>query len=177
MTINEYTISLLKENGCALDCYKGEYGEKYALKDMREYAKENEVLFPVEDVAAELIRIGNEQPDPPRKGHKPYCMIFDLGDMCDGIEFDSLEEAKCNMEDTYINWEASECMEWSWENGRPAPTPEQIETWDRMIDECACWIVEWNEETGEYGDIDDASFMSEEDLESIGWKYWEELKF
>ena len=43
MTINEYTMNLLKESGCSLDCYKGEFGEKYALRDMQDYAKENDL--------------------------------------------------------------------------------------------------------------------------------------
>ena len=28
MTLREYTINLLKESGCQLDCYKGDFGEE-----------------------------------------------------------------------------------------------------------------------------------------------------
>jgi hypothetical protein len=187
-TIREYSIGLLKESNCNLDCYaetsyfngqKRHSGYDDALKDLK-YLKETEnktFPFPIEDIARELVSIGNEQPTPPRKGHKRYCMVFNTEDCTDGIEFDTFEEAKIDMEETYVNWRINEMSSWKTdENGNPCPTPEQIEGYDYMIDNCCCYISEWDEESGCYNDMDNSYWMPDEELEEIGYVEWDKLK-
>lgn len=172
MTLREYTENLLRECGCDFDCYKGEYGEQHALEHMEEYAKEHELMFPIEDIAKELIAIGNEQTEPLRKGHKEYKMVFDMVDSIDGIEFDSFEAAKADMEDTYVNWMTYECHHWKIVDGIPLPTEEQIEDYDYMIENFCCWIVKWVDELGDYEDIDYGYTLPQEELEALGWMEW-----
>ena len=177
MTIREYTLKLLEEYGCKLDCYKGEFGEKYALSDMEEYAKNNEVPFPLEDVAKELIAIGNEQPAPPRNGHKQYCMIWESENTCDGTEFNTEQEAKDNALNTLMEWLIQEQAEWSVdEKGIPHPTEKQIENYNYMISNYSVCVVEWNEEVNAYNDTDYGWYPSSDDENEINWLLWEELK-
>jgi hypothetical protein len=178
-TLREWTIQLLESCGCKLDCYKdsnclSNNGYNDAWEDLEKYKEDNKLTFPfpVYIIAAELQRIGNEQPDAPCKGHKKYCMVFDMGHTIDGVEFDSFEEAKADMEDTYINWMVEECHNWKMVDGVPHPTEKQIEDYDYMIWNCGCWIVEWNDELGEYGDVDYGYALSQEELEALGWMEW-----
>lgn len=181
MNIREYAEKLLKEFGCALDCYKGEWA-KYALPDMQELSKERDIPFPLESVAKVIIEIGNEQPDPPSKGHKQFCMIFDVGHSVDGIEFDTFEAAKTDAIDTLINWMAEETVGWKTETSEdgisvfPHPTNEQIESWDDMINTCSVYVVEWDETKNGWQDADEAWFPSHEDEKGIGWMEWEQCK-
>ena len=181
MTIREFALALLQECGCKLDCYKGN-DAKYALPDLQQAAKERDIPFPLEDVANALIEIGNEQPDPPRKGHKQFCMIFDVGHTVDGVEFDTFEEARNDAIYTLENWIIEELVEWKPEldaNGIPMkykPTRAQIEAWDRMINTCSVCVVEWNDELGDWEDPDDGWCPSYEEEEELNWMEWEGLK-
>lgn len=177
MTIREYTLKLLEEAGCSLDCYRDEFGEKHALDDITDYAKDNEVPFPLEAVAKELIAIGNEQPIPPRNGHKQFCMIWENEHSCDGVEFDTEQEAKDDALNTLMEWLVDEQANWTVDNnGVPHPTNEQIESYDYMISNCYVCVVEWNEEAKAYGDTDYGWYPSSEEKNEINWLLWDELK-
>lgn len=176
MTVREYALGLLRDCGCSLDCYKGEYA-KYALQDIQQVATEQELPYSIEDIAEALIQIGNEQPDPPRKGHKQFCHVFDVGHSVDGVEYDDFEEAKSWAIDTLVQWVVDEQAKWPVdEKGKPHPTEKQIEDWDQMIEDCCVYVVEWDEDAGDWGDVDDAWFPSHEDETNAEWLYWEELK-
>lgn len=176
MTVREFALRLLEECGCKLDCYKGDFA-KYALPDLQEASKVREFPFSLEEIAKELIAIGNEQPDPLRKGHKPFQMIFDCGHTIDGIEHDTFEDAKFDAIETLAQWMVDEKGEWAVDaNGIPHPTEAQIESWDQMIADCCVYVVEWDEEEGSYQDADDAWYPSAEDENEAEWLTWDELK-
>lgn len=108
--------------------------------------------------------------------HKKYCLVWDNGHDTSGAEFDTYEEAKETMQEMYIGWEEAETYGWAWETNFPNPTPEQIESWDQMINECYCYIVEWNEELGEYDDSYYGTGLTDEELNEIGWNYWADIR-
>ena len=137
MTIREFALELLQSAGCSLDCYKGD-SAKYALQDVLSVSKERELPFPVEDIANELIKIGNEQPDPPAKGHKPFKVIYETDDFVDGIEEDNFEDAKANALSILMDWIVEEQVQWELDSDSvPRPTEKQIEAWDTMIESCS----------------------------------------
>ena len=109
--------------------------------------------------------------------HKPYLMVYDMEHSEGGIEFDSFEEAKCDAEDTYVLWLNEEFRNWKWDDElhKPVPTHQQIEDFNYMINSCCCYICKWDEEKGEYEDIDDAYFIPDKELEMLGWKELEEV--
>ena len=102
-------------------------------------------------------------------------MIFDMDTSIDGIEFDTFEAAKADMEDTYVNWMVEECDKWEIIDGIPHPTEEQIADYDYMIWNFGCWIVEWNDELGEYEDSDYGYYLPQEELEALGWMEWDKF--
>lgn len=109
-------------------------------------------------------------------GHKRYCLVYNTFDTIDGIEFNTFEEAKANMIDQYINWEIEETEKWKVENNELKPTGQQIDSWNAMVDECWCSIVEWDKKKEKYEDPDDGYTLSARVLDEIGWKWWEELE-
>lgn len=169
MTAREAAISLLSEYGCDLDCYRNDLPN--AIKDIT-YLVENgrSFVISVEELANALVEVGNEQPIIPVM-HKPYLMICDMDHSIDGVEYDTLEDALCSAEETYHAWMQDEYSGWTWDKNLVAhPTPEQIRSWNYMIDNCCCYVVEYDPEMGEYGDVDSAVFLSDEKLDEIGWK-------
>ena len=109
--------------------------------------------------------------------NKRFKMIYDGGHFVDGIEFDNFEDAKDNAIETLVLWMQEETYGWKFdENGVPHPTEVQIENWDYMIGDCCVCVVEWNEETGGWEDVDDAWYPSYEDKYEIGWMEWEHYK-
>lgn len=107
-----------------------------------------------------------------------YMLVFDNEHTCDGYELpwaETEEAAKEELKDTYIEWEMEEMWHWNFtENGIPIPTEDQIESWDCMYWNCSCWLVPFNEETGKYSeDEDDEIYLTNEELEEIGWMEWE----
>lgn len=187
MNIREYTLHLLKSCGCDLNCYaetsyvKGHEihsGFTDALNDLKSMVEAGEKYdFPLEDIAKELVAIGNEQPLPPRRGHKLFSMVYDMGDTVDGVEHDTFEAAKDDALETLANWVAEEQKCWKVdENGTPHPTERQVESWDKMIEDYCVYIVRWDDEANDYESCDDAWYPSSEDEKDTDWLYWEELK-
>lgn len=181
MDLREYSISLLAECGCNLDCYKGVELQS-VISDLMEYSKENTILYPIEDVAKMLVEIGNAQPDSHRKGHKKYCMVFDVGHTVDGVEFDTFEEAKNDAINTLENWIVDEQVGWNFETDSdgvsviPHPTEKQIDSWDTMINDCSVYVVEWDEENNCWEDCDNAWYPSSDIENELNWLEWSELK-
>lgn len=110
--------------------------------------------------------------------HKKYCLFFDMGDSCDGIEFDDFDEAKYEAFEILSGWICDEQGTWFCdENGKPHISQGDIESWDCMIDDCSVYIAEWNDKYNEFFDPKgDYWYPSDEDYNKIGWLYWEELK-
>ena len=176
MTTREIAMNLLSESGCELDCYRNQLD--WAIKDINTLIEEGKTFeFSAEEIAQALVDISNEQPEKVVK-HKKYCMVYDMGHTIDGVEFDDYEEAKADMIHTYLLWEAEEISDKKWkfsEDGTPLPTEKQIEDWDYMIDNCCCYVVEWNDTLEEYNDSYYADSLSDEELKKIGWMYFNEL--
>ena len=106
-----------------------------------------------------------------------YKMVFETADSIDSIVYDNKEGAIADAEDTLVEWACEKMRDWAWdkETSMPAPTDEQIESWDYMIYNCGCFVVEYDEETGEEGDIDDPLWpTSQAQLDEIGWMLWED---
>ena len=111
----------------------------------------------------------------------PYRTIWDGDHFVDGRDHDSLEAAIADAKDTLCEWSAEEIYNWEFEFDPdnkcifPHPTEEQIEHWDYMIYNCGSHVVAFNNNTGEYDDMDDAVWpRSQEDLDELGWMLWEE---
>ena len=173
--ITKYAKELLIGTNCNLDCYKGIEIETIE-KDLKTYYDDELTVppYPIRTIALALREIGDEQPDPPRKGHKRFMMLWDNDSCCDGTEHDTFEAAMFDAEETLLMWLCDEQSKWEIdENGVPHPTEEQIESYDYMIYNCEACVVEWDEEAGEYESIDYASYPSEDAVE---WKTWNELK-
>lgn len=102
----------------------------------------------------------------------PYKMIYDGDHFIDGTDHESLEAAICDAQDTLLLWQMEELRNWKYneETNHYEPTQEQIESWDYMIYNMGCYVVE-----GENG-IDDAVWpRTDADYEEVGWMPWEEL--
>lgn len=108
---------------------------------------------------------------------KKYCMIFDMGHTVDGIEHDDFEQAKVDAIDTLLTWIADETRNWKLdENYIPRPTEEQIDSWDTMINDCCVYVVQWDETSNEWDDVDNAWFPPYEIENEINWLEWADLK-
>ena len=109
--------------------------------------------------------------------HKQWLMVWNTEDCTDGIEFDTEEEARDAMCETYIQWELEETAAWKCDdNGTLYPTEEQIEHWDMMIENCYCCVTEWDDMIDEWMDTYYAYNLSNEELKQILWVEYEELK-
>lgn len=181
MTLNEYTRLILKKSGCPEDAYAAAiWPDRDVVAMAVEDLKESEFNCPAEgftyeDVAAELVRIGNASYVPPKKA--PYHVVWDTDDCTDGFDADTLEGAKDAALETLMQWQTEECSGWKWEDGKPCPTQEQIESWDYMIDNCSVCVYELVNSNGESWDdqYQGAWSPSYEDEEQIGWLNWNEL--
>lgn len=157
MTVESYAMKILSDNGC--DCYT--YGGedcKHVLEDLKE-GYPNGMEFPYIDVANAILSISR-----PRPLYKaPFRMVWDTYDCCDGIDCESYGAAKCQAEDTLLEWEMEEIV--SWNDG--IPTEAQIEDWNYMIFNCGVSIYEYDAMADEYVERDGLSYEEEE---QIGWR-------
>ncbi len=172
MDCRQYAQHLLEQEECDLDCYKGVSLEEI-VKDLTDYFEEHPeetIPFPIDDIAACLRQIGDEQPDLPPA---PYKMVYDMGDTIDSIPFDSFEAAKTDMEDAYTLWIAEEMGSWT----DATPTRHEIDSFNDMVNTCCCWVVKYDEEVGGYEDIDNGYTLPQEELEAMGWKEIESEQF
>lgn len=96
----------------------------------------------------------------------PYKLIYDTPNFIDGICCESLEAAKNAAIDVYTAWMEAEMATWKSET----LTAEEIDSWNYMVCECCCYIVAYDPETDEYTDAANAYFLSDAELEEIGWK-------
>ena len=108
-----------------------------------------------------------------------YKLIWNTEYCTDGCEigdFDSEEDARYVLKDTYLFW--MECEREDWiipDDGIPRLHIDQINRWNDMIDQCYCYLVPFDEETGDYSDDEeDEIYLTEEELRGIGWQEYVE---
>ena len=109
----------------------------------------------------------------------PYETVWDGDHFIDGQKHEDLESAINDAEETLIQWTSEQMWNWKFDDktNLPAPTEKQIEDWDYMIYNCGCYVVPFDEETGEYASLDDAVWpRTDEDTDRIGWMLWEDLE-
>lgn len=158
MTVQEYAKQILAEHGCDEYTYGGEWS-KYVLDDLKEEYP-NGMEFPYVEVANAIIEMSKVKPIE----RKPWMMCFDAESFCDGIGFDSFDSAKCDAEDTLINWMVEERNNWK---DVFHPTEEELERYNYMICNCSVDVRKYNPDTDEY---DEYWYPSYEDEEALGWK-------
>lgn len=116
---------------------------------------------------------------------KRYIIIWNTEDYCDSIriEFTTLEAAKNEAKDVYYEWMSNKQDNWSVIFSKdkdgyiPAPTKDQIEEWDNMIDNCYAYIRELDKNGNIINKEDYYKFwLSDDELKEIGWMEWSELK-
>ena len=105
---------------------------------------------------------------------KPFCMIWETFDCCDGVECDTFEDAKAEAIECLMNWQVEE------RNNHPLDinewTDKDIDDWDYFIANMSARVSELNENGDYENDIDDEWFPSYEDEKEIGWLPYEKLK-
>ena len=108
-----------------------------------------------------------------------YMLLWSNENCADGYEigdYDSDDEAKYALKDCYIDWEIQEQCDWKFsEDGVPMPTAKQIESWNNMYDECYCYLVPFDEETGDYSEYEEI-WLTDEEYEEIGWIEYPEVE-
>lgn len=112
---------------------------------------------------------------------KRYIVIWNTEDCCDSTryEYKTLEAAKNEMKEIYLEWLTAEQMNWNInkESFKPIPTEDQIEEWDNMIDNCYVYIRELDKDGNIINKEDYYKFwLSDDELKEIGWMEWSELK-
>ena len=147
MNATEYAQKVLREHGCDEYTYSNHDGEQI-MRDLKE-AYPNGMEFPYVAVANAIVLMSR----PTLVERKPYCSVWDTDSCCDGIRFDTLEEAQEDVVSTYTVW-MEECCNMS------------DEDWNYMINNWGAYVAKYNPETDEY---EAYCYLSDEDLESIGW--------
>ena len=161
MELKEYAMKILKDAGCDEYTYGGKWADK-VLDDLKEEFKPGELEYPYIDVANAILAIS--RPEPIKRA--PYKMIWDTDQAVCGEDCETFEDAKAAALNVYEGWMEAEWMMWTSEK----PTAKNIEDWNYMIYNCCCYIVRYDPRTDEYDDADDAYYLSDEELEEIGWK-------
>ena len=99
-----------------------------------------------------------------------WFVLWNTDSCTDGFKSKSFEQAKCDALDLLLEWEMLEQAEWQ----EFTATPEQIESWDYMIESCSVSVCRFfSDDLDDYEEIwepDDA------DMKRIGWMYYDELK-
>lgn len=99
-----------------------------------------------------------------------YRVLWETDDCVDSFESTSFGQAKQDALDLLIEWEVQEMSDW----GLYHPTQEQIDRWDYMIESCFVSVIEC--EPGDFEIYQEVWEPDDEDLDRIGWKYYEELE-
>ena len=185
MTLNEYARTILKNTNCPEDAYAEEHWKAYAkpvinlaVQDLKEAGLDCPADgFSFEDVAAELVRIGNAAFIPHKK--PAFKVLWGSSDCADSFHAGSLEEAKEMCIELLVQWIIDETEDWKYTPGKGfEPTDEQVFSYDGMIDDCSAWVVQLTDPDAE-DEADQYSTVwepSEDDLRNIRWVHWDELR-
>ena len=158
MTVEEYAKKILADHNCDEYTYGGEQGENI-LSDLKE-AYPNGMDYPYVDVANAIIAMSRVKPIV----RSPWMMCFDMESFCDGIGFESFGAAKCDAEDTLINWMCEERGKWK---DIFSPSERELDDYNYMICTCSVEVRKYNPNTDEYEEVWSPSY---EDEERLGWK-------
>lgn len=157
-TIKAYARKILSDHGCDEYSYGGISGESI-LSDLKE-AYPNGMEYPYVDVANAIMEISKMRPII----RKPWMMLWDNDDACDGVGCDSFEQALALVEDTFIEWMWQARQEWI---DPFCPTKEELEKYNYMIVSYSAYVAKYNSDIDEY---EEYFMFFDEDLEQIGWK-------
>ena len=91
-----------------------------------------------------------------------WYVVYDSNSVLDGFFCETFEEAKKRVMELYASWVKAERKDWKKENGVYVPTKEQVNAWNRMIDNYNFYV--WN-----YKNPDIIWGPDEEELIRIGW--------
>lgn len=155
--VEEYALKILHDHDCDEYTY-GETKGETIINDLKQ-AYPNGMEFPYIEVCNAIIAISKRKP----LERAPYRMIYDCdtGGFIDGIDCQTLEEAKDEAFKTLNIWMESESC---WTNKTKA---KQIEDWNYMIENDGVWVEEYDPETDGY---EECWYPSDAELEDIGWK-------
>lgn len=156
--IKAYARQILSDHGCDDYSYGGTCGDTI-LSDLKE-AYPNGMEYPYIEVANAILSITKEKPIVRR----PFLMVWDNDSCVDGIGCDSFEAAKGDALDTLVFWMTEQRRLW---DDFLAPTEDELDDYNYMIENCSVHIDRYNPNTDEY---DDYWYPSYEDEEDIGWK-------
>lgn len=157
-SVEAYALAILAEHHCDCYTYGGESGQ-CVLDDLKEGYPDG-MEYPYIDVANAILSISRVRPI----YRAPYRMVFDTDSFCDGIDFESFGAAKCDAEDTLINWMVEERNNWK---DCFCPTEEELDNYNYMICNCSVEVRKYNPDTDEYEEKWSPDWMEEEQL---GWK-------
>ena len=156
--VENYALKILADSGC--DCYTyGDETAKHLLDDLKE-AYPDGMKFPYVDVANAILAISRPRPI----YRAPWRMHWDTDDCCDGIDFESFGAAKCNAEDTLIEWMTQFRAEWE---DCFCPTEDELDDYNYQIWNCSVSVTKYNPDTDEY---EEYWSPSAEEEEQLGWR-------
>ena len=164
--IEQYALQILANHNVELTTYWGVDGDK--LVDELKEAYPDGMEYPYVKVANAIMRIS--KPTPIKRA--PYKMVWDNESCCDSVDFDSLNAAIADAEDTLLLWMMNEREDWKIktdENGYAIdydPTEEQKESFDYMVYNCCVHVEEYNPTTDEYELAWEPTYELEQ---QIGW--------
>ena len=161
MKLEDYAMKILTDHGCDIYTYGGEWS-KNILNDLKEeYPDGMDYGFGYVEVANAILAVSRPEPI---KERKPWISIYDGYDFCDGVEFDTYEDALSGCESILLEWINQTRGEW---RDYYNPTEDELEDYNMMIDNFSVWIEKYNPQTDEY---EDCYCVPEEYYDQIGWK-------
>lgn len=165
LNVEAYALQVLAKAGCDCHTYDGEYANH--LMDDLKTGYPDGMKYPYVDVANAILAISRPRPIV----RKPWMVIYDTDSVTDGIGCDSFEDAKDTTMELFCSWMNQERGDWKIENNEYAPTDEQKDNWNYMIETCHIYVQKYNAYKDEYEDYWDPD---NEGLIKIGWVMYEE---
>lgn len=156
-SVEAYALAILAKHGC--DCYTcGGESSKHVLEDLKEGYPDG-MEYPYIDVANAILSISKVRPIV----RAPFRMVWDTDTYCDGIDCESFGAAKCQAEDTLIEWMCQERGEWE---DQFCPTEEELNNYNYMVYNSSVSVYKYDPDTDEYEEEWSPSYEEEEKL---GW--------
>lgn len=157
-SVEAYALAILAKHGCDCYTYGGEFS-KHVLEDLKEGYPDG-MEYPYIDVANAILSISKVRPIT----RAPFRMVWDTDTCCDGIDCESFGAAKCQAEDTLVEWMTQERSEWA---DVFAPTEEELDNYNYMICNSSVSVYKYDPDTDEYVEEWGPSYEEEE---ALGWK-------
>lgn len=165
MELNKYAKDILTENGCDEYTY-GDEPVETILEDLKwKYKDGMQYGYNYVEVANAIKMISK----PNLIERKMYSAVWSTENTCDATYYDTFEEAKGDVMDTLMQFQAMEAAEWSDPKNL---TQEDVEAWDYMIYNSYAYVCKYNAEDDSYVEY---WYPSEEEEREIGWVESKEL--